>query len=340
MGKFTLNLDGPLLQIPNKLKNESFDYVGRYQLVGEILARYYKTKQPNTILDVGGRGGFLQSLTKATVTILDEEGTKAENVQKGDGSRMNLADGSYDAVVSCDTLEHIPKKDRKKFVQELIRVSNDLVILCAPFSDYGAANEEKKLQINYKNITGGAHRWLKEHADYVLPRLSETLKAFKDSSYSTVSFGHSSLALWRPLMQANLLSHEMGSVTVHKELQRVNSFYNSILFKDFAQQSYRTFIILSKKHTLSFKDSKNTLSLEERATLTSLLGNFSDAVLAEAGKLPIIHKKINSLTKENAELATIKQQYDQLLNSITWKYTAPMRKVGRIIRNVKTKARG
>lgn len=339
MGKFTLNLDGPLLQIPKKLKNESFDYVGRYQLVGEILSRYF-AQPPKNVLDVGGRGGFLDILTDASVTILDEEGTETEKVSKGDGSKMDIKDNSYDAVITCDTLEHIPKKDRKKFINELIRVSNDLVILCAPFSDYGAANEEKALQKNFSNISGNPHRWLKEHADYVLPKFSETLKLFKDSGYSVVSFGHSSLTLWRSLMQANLVSHEIGSPAVHKELQSLNSFYNSLLFKDFSEQSYRIFIVLSKTHTLSFKKSKATLSSEDYISLFRLLGNFSDAVLAEAEKIPVIHKKITSLTKENTELADIKQRYQQILNSTTWRYTTPLRKVGRVVRNAKLKDRG
>lgn len=324
MVKFTLNLDGPLLQLPNKLKTESFDYVGRYQLIGEILKRYYGNTNPRNVLDVGGRGGFIKKLVNAPVTILDEEGTKAEQLEYGDGARMNIADGAYEVVVTSDTLEHIPQQDRKKFISELVRVSSDLVILCAPFSDFGAPKEEAKLQEQYVQLTGNPHRWLKEHAEYQLPKFSETIKQFKEMGYSVISFGHSSLELWRCLMEVNLLSYEMGSAGVHEKLKKINSFYNSVLFDDFAQNSYRNFIVLSKKRTLELKTPQRQLSQESLLHIIRLVNDYFNATLNEARSLPVIKSRIKAYEQATLEM---EQRYNQVIHSKSWRYTSVVRNV-------------
>lgn len=335
MAKFILNLDGPLLRLPSKLKTESFDYVGRYQLIGEIVKRYYKNSNPKNLLDVGGRGGFIDKLVKAPVTILDEEGTEAEQLEHGDGARMNISDGAYDVVITSDTLEHIPKKDRKKFVHELIRVSNDLVVLCAPFSDFGAAKEEQELQEQYTALTGQPHRWLKEHADYQLPRLSETVKLFEESGYSVVSFSHSSPELWRCLMEVNLLSHEMGSVEVHEKLKKINTLYNSLLFDDFAQNGYRGFVVLSKKKTLGLNVPKQRLSQGSLLKLVELVNDYFNTTLNNAGLLPVMKSRIEASEEKIKQLQEVERKYNQVIHSKSWRYTGYIRSFAKKTRIVK-----
>ena len=46
--------------------------------------------------------------------------------------KLPFKDNSFDVAVSCDTLEHIPKKDRLTFINEMARVCRKGVVLCAP----------------------------------------------------------------------------------------------------------------------------------------------------------------------------------------------------------------
>ena len=121
MGKFQLNLDGPLLSIPDSIKSASFDYVSRYQIIAEIIHRYYAftSTKPNRILDVGGLGSFMGQIISFPITILDSAIRETNETESaGDGAHMGtIKDGSYDVVITSDTLEHIPPKDRRNFIK-------------------------------------------------------------------------------------------------------------------------------------------------------------------------------------------------------------------------------
>ena len=350
MGKFILNLNGPLLKLPNNIVDGSFDYVGRYQLIAEIIHRYFDGKNPKNILDVGGLGTFLDKIIDTPLTILDEEAHDADQEKKGDGARMNFEDGAFEAVVTSDTLEHIPQKDRKKFVSELVRVSSDLVILCAPFDNKGVAKEEMQLQNFYTSVSGHPHRWLKEHAEYKLPNVAYIKQCFEDLGISYLVVGHSTLALWRQIMGMNLLANEMGNRDVSMAATKVNKYYNqNILFEDFEQEGYRTFIIASKKRNISYQPNTNKMTIEHSLELLGLISDFYMTAITEPEYVPILRKKVKDLhdsTMEfaqqierlNKKLELVKSENKSLLHSRSWRYTAPLRKVdAKIVRKKGTK---
>jgi hypothetical protein len=342
MAKFTLNLDGPLLKIPNEIAGAGFDHVGRYQLIGEIITRYAEGNKnwPKNILDVGGLGSFLDKVIKTPITILDEEATDHDMEAKGDGAHMtNVRDGAYDVVITSDTLEHVPQKDRKNFIKELIRASNDLVILCAPFSDHGAADEEEKLQGFFKGATGAPHRWLREHAEYVLPREKEIISYFKANGLEPIVVNQSSLEIWRHMLAVTLLSNDMASDNIHKKAEAVNRFYNrNLLFKDFSPKSYRTFIIASKKKQLDYDGKHPTMTADDSVRLAIHLSDFYSAVVAGAKEIPLVKaafsKQSEQLHKLRLELAEVQRQHQHVTSSKTWRYTEPLRGGVRKIRKI------
>jgi hypothetical protein len=305
--------------------------VSRYQLIAEIVSRYYgeKSATSRTILDVGGLGGCLdQLLPKFSVTILDSEAEAAsQHEQKGDGAHMAaIKNGAYDIVVSSDTLEHIPKKDRKNFVTEIIRASKDLVIICAPFADHGAEAEEAALQAFYADTTGTPHRWLKEHKEFGLPREKEITGYFKDCGLSPVLINHNSIELWRAILATNLLAVEMSSKAVVEKSAKINQFYNQyLLFKDFTSHSYRTFIVASKHNKLTYKTPTQPAAGLESAKLVQLLADFYGTVFREYKKIPVVNELAQAHAKlsNNFEQLTTEQQH--MLNSKTWRYTEPLR---------------
>jgi hypothetical protein len=336
MAKFTLSLNGPLLNPPKSVMGASFDYSGRYRLIGEIIARYFKDQKgrPKNILDVGGLGSFLGDLVGTPVTIYDSEVEgESEGQQKGDGANMvGITDGSFDAVVTSDTLEHIPRPDRKSFVDELVRASNDLIILCAPFGDHGAAREEARLLKTYEDFAGHEHRWLAEHHQFGLPLEKEILSYFKVHKLSVVVLNHSSLTLWRTLMGINLFANDIPDVHLHAQLKKLNQYYNeNLLFQDFATDSYRTFIVASKQKELVYKPPQPTLTPEQNQAVLDLVDNFYSALMKVASHIPATRAELNdniqtrqALEGQIAELST---HYNNVVNSKTWRYSAAARQL-------------
>ncbi|HSX06263.1 MAG TPA: class I SAM-dependent methyltransferase [Candidatus Saccharimonadia bacterium] len=333
MAKFILNLDGPLVSLPTKIQEYPFDHVTRYRIIAEIIVRYekYMGHKPRNILDVGGLGSFLDQIIDVPITILDSEADNSGNEQQGDGSHMTtIADGSYDIVITSDTLEHIPRSDRKLFIKELFRVSNDLVILCAPFGDHGAAKKETLVQRVYSSLFNHPHRWLQEHDDLRIPTETETLPEIEKYAKSVAMVRHNDVVLWADLMTAALLAHDIGVSEISKAALKLNKFYNNeLMFKDFTDKNYRTFFVASKQHEIDYSLPKSTIGYDDRAKLNELLADFHIAVFEHKEQLPGIREKLHEQAREVDRLASA---YEQVIYSKTWRYTQSARSALRTAR--------
>jgi hypothetical protein len=117
-----------------------FDQYQRYKLVQDIaealrceITSKGQTWCQLTILDVGG---YFQSMSghrflpmhaflpKDQVVGLDVvESSQIEGYVQGSGMDLPFAEQTFDLVISCDTLEHLPPSSREKFLASLLRVS-------------------------------------------------------------------------------------------------------------------------------------------------------------------------------------------------------------------------
>jgi len=347
MAKFILNLDGPSIKLPESIQRASFDYVSRYQLIAEIITRYFEDAKnpPKNILDVGGLGSFISQIINIPTTIFDNEVVQeGTNQILGDGTSMNnIEDGAFDVVITSDTLEHIPKKQRRNFINELVRTSNDLIILCAPFADQGAIEEEKKLQHYYKEVTGKPHRWLKEHKQLGLPLKKEIIGYFDKNNISYITLSHNSLDIWTDLLSINLLTEETNEPGMHKLAEDINQFYNqNLLFKDFKEKSYRMFIVASKKRELAYEMSQQKPAAEDMLQLFKLSNQFYLYAIEHTKQLPsagLMGESFRLIQRKMVELqANHKQLYSEhnhLLSSKTWRYSEFGRKIVRMFRRIR-----
>ncbi|MCJ7804813.1 class I SAM-dependent methyltransferase, partial [Patescibacteria group bacterium] len=146
-----------------------FDVFERHQTVAK------KIKPGETVLDVGGGVDALGKFIKNKIIIV--------NLQSGDiltdGRELPLKDNSFDVATSIDVLEHVPQKDRKIFIGELLRVAKKKVILSVPLGTKGHIEAEKKLLkiFETKKMKSG---FLKEHLERGLPTFDE-LKSYLSS---------------------------------------------------------------------------------------------------------------------------------------------------------------
>jgi SAM-dependent methyltransferase len=120
-----------------------------------------------SVLDIGGGEGQLASFLPDNVSYCLVE-PKVNGIS---GTNLPFPDCSFDYVVSCHVLEHIPVSDRKRFLDQLVSKSKRGVILLNPFYIEGTHIDERlKLCIE---ITGA--EWAKEHLDCSLPRVQDVL---------------------------------------------------------------------------------------------------------------------------------------------------------------------
>ncbi|HKQ79268.1 MAG TPA: class I SAM-dependent methyltransferase [Blastocatellia bacterium] len=93
-----------------------------------------------SVLDVGARDGYLSRLLAgrfASVTALDLESPAISHDRitcvKGDVTRLEFPDNSFDVVVCAEVLEHIPPEGLELACSELSRVAGSHVVIGTPY---------------------------------------------------------------------------------------------------------------------------------------------------------------------------------------------------------------
>lgn len=256
-------------------------YVSRYLLQAGIL-KAYKQHQGNKklkVLDVGGSGSILTQFIDIDLTIIDvlPNKQKSPNYVQGNALAMPFADSSFDIVLSCDVLEHIPKNDRTAFLKESARVTKDVMVVAAPFNLPGVRDAEISANAYYKKMTGNDHRWLLEHLLDELPSLRQAELALEKQGMELGYFSHTALSNWQLVTRAGfLLAHNGEKQEFSEQIRKINQYYlDNIMTNDFSKNGYRTFIVASKKHEVDIKAEPEQHDDKNEALFTIL----TDAVL-------------------------------------------------------------
>ncbi len=233
-----------------------FDQYQRYRIAEEII-HIIKADQGERIkvLDVGGcadrrdgTGHFLpisSFLPEDDITVLDVVDFEDPVYVKGNGRTLSFSENSFDVVLSNDVLEHIPPCDRKKFIENLIRVSKAFVILAAPHKTKLNELAEHHLFHFIQERLGAIHEQLKEHVDLGLPKKEEVEEILKESGVAFFSFPSGSIYHWFLMM---VLKHYVMGFSDNDLLHRkIDRFYNLNFWRDVAApEAYRYFFVILK----------------------------------------------------------------------------------------------
>jgi SAM-dependent methyltransferase len=110
------------------------DFTGRPLLAAMLLA----SARPATVLDVGGKGGWLREYLRradpeARVVGVDLE-PRGRAMIAGDARRLPIADRAFDAVALLDVIEHLPARTEPAALSEACRVlrPGGLLVLSTP----------------------------------------------------------------------------------------------------------------------------------------------------------------------------------------------------------------
>lgn len=220
-----------------------FDQYQRYKLIQEVI-QVLRASQPMRILDVGGAPGIMRPFFPSDeVVIIDLDATGCDLC--GTGTSLPFDAAAFDAVVTTDTLEHVPPHERQEFVQELARVTNTWLLIAAPFDDPQVVQAEEVLQqlVLARYLEG--NRFIEEHRQNGLPDLSQTLGLLRSAGFDTVVLPNGYLHRWLLaislffLLQARFDDPELSG--------RVNAYYNRSFYReDNREPSYRKLIVAGR----------------------------------------------------------------------------------------------
>ena len=139
-----------------------YRYDGRWRKVAEAMAEHYGLKPGDSILDVGcGKGFLLHDFTEvvpgvqvAGVDISEYALANAkeevkDRLQLANARQLPFADGSFDLVISINTLHNLPCFDMESALREMQRVGRKNRYLCVE----SFRNEEEKVNLLYWQLT-------------------------------------------------------------------------------------------------------------------------------------------------------------------------------------------
>lgn len=225
-----------LLELP-------FDQYQRYQVAADMLTAL-KLKPGSRLLEVGGAPGPIEAfLPGHDLIVIDLNGKRDGRYAIADGSRLPFPDQSFDAVISLDTLEHVPGDRRPDFCSELRRVCRDAIVLSAPFDDPQVELAEDALNSFVRSRFGGDFPTLDEHREHGLPKLEFAVDALGQGGFSVVTLPSGYLPRW---LLGMLFHHELLASGL-PELPQLHAYYNSTVSRlDTRAPSYRHVVLSAR----------------------------------------------------------------------------------------------
>ncbi|WP_136607125.1 class I SAM-dependent methyltransferase [Paenibacillus dokdonensis] len=166
-----------------------------------------------SILDVGGGIGEL------CLFLPDAYYALVEPSVNGLSAPLPFEKKSFDIVVSCHVLEHIPINERDEFLDSLCMIAKEKVIILNPFS-FDDSNEW--LTLIYE-ITGGS--WAKEHAECTMPVLDDINSYAKRRGYPYKIIPNGSKTLSISML---FFEHYAKMTDKRNELIKINNMFNNL----------------------------------------------------------------------------------------------------------------
>ena len=231
----------------------TYDQFQRYEVL-KLCLEFFFEGENNRILDVGGaspdRTGKsvwlpVKKIWGKSSYVVDLSYIKCQNYVQGDGTKLPFRDSSFEVVSALDVVEHISQSKRALFIQELCRVSSDMVVISSPFGDDKIEEAEALIYEQIKKLYRIDHQQLKEHKELGLPKIEEISSLLGSITGSGTEFSYGSLKSWLVLQSIKSCFYFKENVgKIHEILDRfIRDFCSSNEFQD---PLYRHYWMFSK----------------------------------------------------------------------------------------------
>jgi len=276
-----------------------FDLFTRSIISSEIINEVKnKLGKPLRILDVGGRNGCLRDfLPEHEVSILDlrlpESSGDKELFKKGkyfvrDIRSTGFQDSSFDIVTSFDMMEHLPESQRKQALKEMLRISDSLIIIAAPFRLKSSERAEILLNDQFKLLTGIEHEWLKEHFENTLPEYELVEDFARQEGLEFIKIHTNNINLWLIMQNFIILAYKFA-IDPKKVYRKYNQNFKHL--GDSQPPTYRTIYALSQDSRLNLNDIySKTMNYDSNFDLEKKL-ELIQCIFSEISKVLEMNKK-------------------------------------------------
>ena len=208
--------------------NEYFRIVSLVNKIKEI------EEEPCSILDVGGGTGLLASFLPDNYAYVLAE-PKVNGIS---GLELPFSNLTFDYVVACHVLEHIPFNERANFLNNLLSKAKKGLVLLNPFYVNNTYVEERlKLSIEITDSEAS-----KEHLKYTLPKI-EDIKDYAENHNLNITITPNGTLTTSMLFV--YLNFFLGKAQETNELKKINKFFNEKYFNIVNSDKYPTAYLIT-----------------------------------------------------------------------------------------------
>jgi len=203
------------------------------------------------ILDVGSGDNGISTYLPCSITCCDvafkDVASRSLSRVQGRGETLPFGDECFDAVVSADSLEHIPGEVRPQALAEMVRVSRRLVVVVVPTGE-GATRQDERLAAFATLQLGYVPPLLQDHLRNGLPSVEEVRSALTCAGTKSGRTLHvtvvkrDNLFLRELLCKADLRQHWLSKLVFRRSVVLVALLYRYLSFG----KCYRAMIVAER----------------------------------------------------------------------------------------------
>ncbi|OGD90907.1 hypothetical protein A3A54_00920 [Candidatus Curtissbacteria bacterium RIFCSPLOWO2_01_FULL_39_62] len=216
-----------------------YDVFERHKKVGSMI------DSDQTVVDIGGELNHLSQFCSPKKIIV-------ANLSSGDiiisEDKLPFKRKSFDVVCAIDVIEHIPKKNRKIFLENLLEIASQKVILSFPIGTKRHIAYEKEIQ-TWLMKKGEKVDYLEEHIKFSLPKKREIETALESENSKLTYAGN--ISINRILFKIYMFDPRVKFFRkIIYSLKKIFNFLtNGILYlilidKDYSESVNRAYVII------------------------------------------------------------------------------------------------
>ena len=197
------------------------------------LIDFMKLSRDDRILEIGSLPPACLSSYVSSDTcycgINKEAASRKYRIKKIDFFSNKFKNNEFTHSIAIDTLEHVKREDREKFIEEMVRVTKKMIVIAVPNPEV-LGYEKIVCDILAKHSSGKKYiHFFNEHKDLNIPSRKEMAGYLKRFRFSTK--GSFNLKYWVGIMLGDVFKYEINI----GKIRDLNS-----------EPTYRTFYIIKK----------------------------------------------------------------------------------------------